>query len=113
MGVLFVIFILRGIVDYCPFGSRWGAMAMIFSIYLHKCMKNANNATNKQTNKQSDNKQSANALSGICASSIPHLWGNACIMHDGACTEFKIEKQIQNGSAVCGKEEQEEEREPV
>lgn len=27
---------------------------MIFSIYLHKCMKNANNATNKQTNKQTD-----------------------------------------------------------
>lgn len=69
--------------------------------------------SNKQTNKQSDNKQTANALSGICASSIPHLWGNACIMHDGACTEFKIEKQIQNGSAVCGKEEKEEEEEPA
>lgn len=38
-----------------PFGSRWGAMAIIFSIYLHKCMKNANNATNKQTNKATTN----------------------------------------------------------
>lgn len=112
--VLFVIFILRGIVDYCPFGSRWrergaregGSLDMIFSIYLHKCMKNANSATNKQTDrqtdKQSDNKQSA-ALS-ICASSIADSMGNVCIMHDGACTEFKIPKTNTRCGVWCGRE---------
>lgn len=100
--VLFVIFIWRGIVDYCPFGSRWGergSLAMIFRIYLHKCMKNANNATNKQINKQSDNKQAALHWV-VSALRVSPSVGNACVMHDGACMEFKIEKQIQSGSAV-------------